>query len=187
VTFLEILLTAFGLSADAFAVSVGSSSSGLLKGGWQKFRMAFHFGFFQFIMPVAGWFLGKNIAKYVYSFDHWIAFILLSWIGIRMYIDSSKPHHERIVNDPSKGLTLLMLSIATSIDAFAIGITLAMVGVSIWYPSVIIGLVTAFVCMAGIRIGCRFSKNYACVAEKVGGIILLLIGLKILLSHIFPI
>lgn len=183
--FIEIFLIALSLSADAFAVSVSAGSTGLVKDYRSNFRISFHFGFFQFIMPLLGWCAGINIMSYVEAIDHWIAFGLLVCVGVKMLIDSTKKDQQKIFQDPSKGVTLVVLSIATSLDALAIGFSLAMLNVSIWYPAVIIGIVTSIVSLIGIRIGYRFSKSASMYADIIGGVLLMIIGVKILLSHIY--
>ncbi len=180
----EILFIAFGLAMDASAVSLVAAASGFAKESRSTFRLAFHFGLFQFLMPVLGWLLGINFSAYFSAFDHWIAFGLLFFVGGRMIRSGLKPENESFVNDPSRGFTLIMLSVATSIDAFAIGLTLAMLNVSIWYPSVIIGFVTALLSVISIMIGKQLGALVGKRMEIVGGIVLILIGAHILISHL---
>jgi putative Mn2+ efflux pump MntP len=183
-SFLEIILIAVGLAMDAFAVSVGAGTLSSMKEMRSSIRLAFHFGLFQFLMPVVGWFLGSTIQTYVDSVDHWIAFILLSYIGVKMIYESFKKTEEQKTN-PSKGRDLIILSLATSIDALVVGFTLAMLDVNIWFPSVIIGVVTAILSILGIWIGKKLGKNLGRSMEVVGGVILILMGLKILIEHLF--
>jgi putative Mn2+ efflux pump MntP len=122
----EILLIAFGLAMDASAVSLVAAASGFAEDSRSTFRLAFHFGLFQFLMPVLGWLLGIRFSAYFSAFDHWIAFGLLLFVGGRMVLSGLRPDTESFSKDPSRGFTLIMLSVATSIDAFAIGLTLAM-------------------------------------------------------------
>jgi putative Mn2+ efflux pump MntP len=182
VKFLEILLIAVSLAMDAFAVSLAATASGLAKGRRAAFRLSFHFGLFQFLMPVAGWFLGVRIASYVGAVDHWIAFGLLALVGGRM-IRAGMEHDQRYRADPSRGMTLVTLCIATSIDAFAVGLSLAMLHVNIWYPSAVIGVVTAGLSLMAVRLGDRLGAALGRRMEIVGGVILVLIGLRIVLSH----
>ena len=142
--FYEIFIIAFSLAMDAFAVSLSAGTTGFINGPRPVFRVAFHFGLFQFLMPILGWYFGYQISDQIASIDHWIAFGLLTFVGIRMIRAGIHPNSETDLKDPSKGKTLIMLSIATSIDAFAIGFSLAMLKVLIWYPSVLIGIVTDF-------------------------------------------
>ena len=169
---------------DAFAVSI---STGIKLGcvtGRQTFRVAFHFGFFQFIMPVLGWLGGSAMAGIIGSFDHWVAMGLLGFIGGKMIheaLDETAGKDTAI--DPTKGLYLISLSIATSIDALAVGLTLGVLHQSIWYPSIIIGLVAAGFTVLGMEIGCRIGIRFSKNMEIIGGIILIAIGVKIVLDH----
>jgi putative Mn2+ efflux pump MntP len=181
---LEIILIAVGLAMDAFAVSVGAGTLASMKDFRSTVRLAFHFGLFQFLMPVAGWFLGSSIQDYVESVDHWIAFVLLSYIGIKMIYESFRKEESQKEN-PSKGRTLIILSVATSIDALIVGFTLAMLDVNIWYPSIMIGVITAGLSFLGIWIGKKLGMKLGKVMEVVGGLILIAMGLKILVEHLF--
>jgi putative Mn2+ efflux pump MntP len=183
-TFPEILLIAIGLSMDAFAVSLGAGAAGRDMGGRAAFRLSFHFGLFQFMMPVAGWFLGAHVVAYFAAFDHWIAFGLLSIVGVRMIRAGFDPRFATWRGDPSRGWTLVMLSLATSIDALAVGLTLAVLGIAIWYPSVVIGLVTGGLSLTGVRIGSRLGRTLGTRMEIAGGVLLLAIGLRILYVHL---
>ena len=184
-SFFEVFLIALGLAADAFAVSVVAGSTGATRGHRSMLRLSFHFGLFQFIMPILGWVAGFSIERYVQSFDHWIVFGLLVWVAVRM-IRSARTDNDRIVQqDPSKGMMLVVLSIATSLDALAIGLSLALLRVSIWYPSVVIGVVTGTTSFLGILLGQRFSKKFGRMAAMIGGVLLILIGMRILFAHIF--
>ena len=168
---------------DAFAVSLGAGATRFVDGPRPVFRLSFHFGLFQALMPVLGWLAGAFVAVYISAFDHWIAFGLLAFVGIRMVRSGLDRDGECYEVDPSRGGTLIMLAVATSIDAFAVGLSLAMLKLNILYPAVVIGIVAAGMSMLGLalgrRLGCRFGKNM----EVVGGIILILIGLRVVLSH----
>jgi putative Mn2+ efflux pump MntP len=180
--FIETLMIAVGLAMDAFAVSLAAGTSGQAIGGRAAFRLSFHFGLFQFMMPVIGWFLGAAIAPQISSFDHWIAFALLVFVGVRMICSGFNQGGEVWATDPSRGLTLVMLAVATSIDALAIGLSLAMLRVRIWYPSVVIGVVTGGLSLVGLRVGTRLGVRFGKRMEVAGGAILALIGIRILLS-----
>jgi len=182
---IEILMIAVGLAMDAFAVSLGAGASGRAVGGRAVFRLSFHFGLFQFMMPVIGWFLGSRIVPFLSSVDHWITFGLLVFVGVRMLRSGWNPDGESLSTDPSRGFTLVMLAIATSIDAFAIGLSLAMLRIEIWYPSIVIGVVTSGLSLLGLALGSRFGARLGRGMEVAGGAILNLIGLRILLSHLF--
>lgn len=182
-SFIEILLLAVGLAMDAFAVSLAAGGHKDVVGFRPMFRLSFHFGFFQFLMPVLGWALGVRLAEAIHSFDHWLAFGLLAFVGGRMIYAGLSTAAEVVSSDPSRGLTLIGLCVATSIDALAVGMSLAFIRVNIWYPSVVIGVVTAGLSLVGLRLGNRVGKLVGRRMEVVGGILLLLIGLKILASH----
>ena len=183
--FIEILMIALGLAMDAFAVSLGAGASGQAVGGRATFRLSFHFGLFQFLMPVMGWLLGVRIAALLSSVDYWIAFGLLVFVGVRMIRSGWGSDGESLSSDPSRGLTLVVLAVATSIDAFAIGLSLGVLRVKIWYPSVVFGVVTSGLSLLGIRLGTRLGTRFGKHMEIAGGAILSLLGLRILLTHWF--
>jgi manganese efflux pump family protein len=180
----EIIIIAFGLSLDAFAVSLGAGAVGRIGNHRGAVRLAFHFGLFQFLMPVFGWYVGFKIQPLVKSFDDWIAFILLSYIGAKMIWDSYKPVGE-FRKDPSKGKEMVLLSVATSIDALVVGFSLAILMISVWYPAFIIGVVTALLSITGIYLGKVIGSKIGKKMEIVGGLVIIGIGLKILISHFF--
>jgi len=177
---ITVLGIALGLAMDAFAVSI---ASGLKLGRVTPrhvFRLGFHFGLFQFLMPVIGWYAGRQMAALVSSFDHWIAFGLLSLIGGRMLWEAGSDKESDSKADPTRGMTLVALSVATSIDALAAGVSLAFLRQSIWIPSVTTGVVTAALTSVGITFGSRFGRRWGRWAEVIGGCVLILIGLRIL-------
>jgi putative Mn2+ efflux pump MntP len=181
---LEILGISVGLAMDAFAVAV---AAGLAIGRVtprQTFRLAFHFGLFQFLMPILGWLAGQQLASCVQPYDHWIAFGLLSFVGGKMLVEALRGEHSQSRSDPTRGLTLVTLSVATSIDALAVGLSMAFLQVSVWVPAAVIGLVTAAITTAGIGFGGLLGPRWGNRAEAVGGGVLLLIGLKILADHL---
>jgi putative Mn2+ efflux pump MntP len=180
----EIILIALSLAMDAFAVSVAAGTAGRLSRR-ATFRLSFHFGLFQFMMPVIGWYAGLRIAPLVSAVDHWVAFGLLMFVGVRMIRGGLAPPSEKIIKDPSRGLTLVMLSVATSIDALAVGFSLAMMNVDIWYPGIMIGVVTSAMSLAGIRLGRVFDRRFGPRMEVAGGMVLVLIGLRIVVVDLF--
>jgi len=180
---IEIVFLALALSIDAFAVSLSAAATGRAQGVRATFRLAFHFGLFQFLMPVLGWSAGHTLEPLIAAYDHWITFGLLGLIGIRMIRASLGKIQEEGPDDPSRGLTLLALSIATSIDALAVGLSLAILRTDIWWPSFVIGIVTGTVCLIAIRLGRRLNGAIGRRAEFVGGVILIVIAIRILLSH----
>ncbi|MCG8688382.1 MAG: manganese efflux pump MntP family protein [Desulfobacterales bacterium] len=180
----DIIFLALGLAMDAAAVSLAAAASGFADNKRAVFRLAFHFGLFQFMMPVIGWFLGVGFVSYFKAFDHWIAFGLLLFVGGRMIISGLDKSDTVIQKDPSRGMTMVMLSIATSIDALAIGLSLAMMDINIWYPSVIIGVITSGLSLVAIGLGKRLGTMLGKRMEIVGGIILVGIGTRILVTQL---
>jgi len=185
--FFLVIAVALALAMDAFAVSVGISLSLEKITKQQTLRLASLFGIFQFMMPLIGWYAAQNILmRYIEPFDHWVAFSLLVIIGGKMIYESSKRGQKinNIKADPTEGLSLLVLSIATSIDALAVGLSLAALHVAILYPAVVIGLVAFFMTVLGVKIGPFLGQLVGKRAELLGGLILILIGVKTLLDHL---
>lgn len=182
--FIEILLIALSMAMDAFAVCLGAGTTGQADGPRPRFRLAFHFGLFQFVMPVLGWLAGTTVAHYIQAFDHWVAFGLLAFVGGRMVWAGFHPGEGEKKNDPSRGWTMVLLSIAVSIDALAIGLSLALIGVFVWYPAIVIGVVTGLMSLLGLRIGNRLSRRFGNVMEIVGGLVLVGIGVRIVVEHL---
>ena len=179
----EIVLIGLGVSMDALAVSLCKGMALKRKRMKDTLIIALYFGFFQALMPVIGYFLGSNFTGIVEKVDHWIAFILLALIGGKMIFDSIKGGEET-GDDRLDVRTMILLAIATSIDALAVGISFAFLNVSIWSSVAVIGLITFAVCFAGVGIGRRFGNVLHRKAGLVGGVILVLIGLKIFLEHL---
>ncbi len=180
---LNILGIAVGLAMDAFAVSIMAGLTIEQLTHRHVFRLSFHFGLFQFMMPVLGWLAGRSLAEYISNWDHWVAFGLLAAISGKMLWEirsSDQPNS----SDPTRGLSLVTLSIATSIDALAVGLSMAFLGVSIWLPSVVIGLVAGLLTMVGIRFGGRIGPRGGRLTRLVGAGILMAIGIRILISHL---
>ena len=181
--FLEVLLISLSMSMDAFAVCLGAGTSGKASGPRPTFRLAFHFGLFQFIMPVLGWLAGATLERYIFSYDHWVAFGLLAFVGGRMIWAGFHPDGVERQNDPSRGWTMILLSIAVSIDALAVGLSLGVVGVFVWYPAIVIGVVTGLMSLLGLWIGNGLGRRFGKVMEVIGGIVLIGIGVRILVAH----
>lgn len=180
---LEILLLGIGLAMDAFAVSICKGLS-MKKMNWKNaIIIALYFGIFQAIMPMIGYFLGTTFESFVTTFDHWIAFILLVLIGGNMIKESFDNEDEK-KNDKVDFKTMIVLAIATSIDALAVGITFAFFDVNLSLAVSIIGIITFFISIFGVKIGNRFGDKYQNKAELMGGVILVLLGIKILLEHL---
>jgi len=153
----------------------------------QLFRLSWHFGLFQFLMPVVGWAAGRTIVGsvgWVEQADHWIALALLGYVGGKMIWESSQPPETRDpAKDPTRGMSLVMLSVATSIDALAVGLSMAMLKVPVVLPCVIIGVVAGSMTVVGMTIGRGLGRVFSRRIEAVGGVILILIGVRIVLEH----
>jgi len=180
----EVLLVALGLAMDAFAVSLGIGATRYANRPRPIFRLAFHFGLFQALMPILGWLIGTRVVGVVSGVAPWIAMALLAFVGARMIRAGLDHESETHRSDPSRGGTLVMLSVAVSLDAFAVGLSLAMLNVSIWYPAAVVGVVTASLSLAGLMVGNRLGRVFGKRMEIVGGVILIVIGLRILLSNV---
>lgn len=178
-----VLFMALGLSMDAFAVSVTSGCTIHRLRARHALRIALFFGFFQAVMPVIGWSLGLGFRGLISGVDHWVAFGLLSAIGAKMIYESTKLDAAEKRSDPLNIYVLIVLSIATSIDALAVGLSLSVLRVPIISPAVVIGLVTFSVCLAGVYIGDRIGHFFEKRIELAGGLILIGIGVKILFEH----
>lgn len=168
---------------DAFAVAIGSSIAIGQVNARQVFRLGFHFGLFQALMPVIGYLAGLTVQEQIEAWDHWVAFGLLAAIGTRAIAGSLKHEPHSSQGDPTRGLSLVTLSIATSIDALAVGMSFAMLGMEIVYPSIVIGVVAAAFTVTGMAIGSRLGALFGRRVEFAGGLVLVLIGLKILADH----
>lgn len=183
--YLEIFLTGIALAMDAFAVSI---CKGIKMPRLRKSHIviiAVFFGGFQMLMPLIGWLLGSQFVQYISKFDHWIAFALLAFIGVKMAIESFKHEEEECCKCDSKLdlKELVVLAIATSIDALAVGITFALYPDINILPSIsIIGIVTFIICACGVVIGHKFGAKFKSKAELLGGIVLVIIGLKLLIE-----
>ncbi len=182
---LVLLGIAVALAMDAFAVAIATGMTLGKVSGHQAFRLSFHFGLFQFLMPVIGWFAGRSVSEYISAFDHWIAFGLLALVGGHMVLEGLQaPSKERAVADPTKGRSLIVLSVATSIDALAVGLSMAVLGVGIWVPSVVIGIVAAAFTLVGLRLGRLLGERFGHRMALVGGAVLIAIGARILYEHL---
>ncbi len=190
--FTEILFIAIGLVMDALAVSVSNGIT--LKKIKVKYALKFglFFGVFQFIMPIIGWFCAKNFKNAIENFDHWVAFILLLIIGGKMFLESFKTEKENVTNNKNilSFYNMTILAIATSIDALAIGVSFAFLNNSqetldIWQSSAIIGIVAFTMSYAGVYLGKKIGGLIEKNAERTGGVILIGIGVKILIEHLF--
>lgn len=176
---------ALGLAMDAFAVAIATSVSLGSVTSRQIFRLSWHFGLFQFMMPVIGWYAAMTVEVYIRSFDHWIAFLLLLFVGCKAIREAlSDDGDERAAYDPTKGASLVILSVATSIDALAVGLSFAALGVHVWQPAVVIGVVACVMTVVGMMAGARLGARFGTRMEVVGGLVLIGIGIKILAEHL---
>ncbi len=178
------LLIAIGLAMDAFAVSIASGLCIKRLKPQHALKIAFFFGAFQAVMPALGWLAARSLSSLLTHIDHWLAFILLSSIGGRMIYESRKEREDKKMMNPLKLYILLVLSVATSIDALAVGITFAFLNVTIITPVAIIGIVTFSLSFVGVYIGNRMGHFFERKIEVLGGLILIGIGLKILIQHL---
>jgi putative Mn2+ efflux pump MntP len=181
--FFEIFLIAVGLAMDAFAVALAAGTSGHGQQARPAVRLAFHLGLFQFLMPVIGWFLGVRLARLIQDYDHSVAFALLAAVGGHMIWESFQREEHELPADPTRGWRMVTLSVATSLDALAVGLSLAMLQVTIWFPSIVIGVVTATLSLVGIYLGNRLRGALGKQMEFVGGLVLIGIGIRILWMH----
>lgn len=181
-------LTIFGLAValamDAFAVALGVGINITRLTGRHLFRLGFHFGLFQALMPILGWLAGMTIQRWIHAYDHWIAFVLLSIVGGKMLYEAYQDDEAKEEKDPTRGLTLVILSLATSIDALAVGLSLGMLNISVWTPALVIGLVAGILTVVGLLLGRRCEAIWGKRVEILGGVILCAIGTKILLQHL---
>ncbi len=187
-TFAALLAIAVALAMDAFAVALATGVCLRDMRPRQTLRMAAAFGLFQALMPVAGWLLGLSVREYIESYDHWLAFALLAMVGGKMIWEGLRGADDDPTckpKDPTQGVQLFVLALATSIDALAVGLSFAVLGQSIWLPALVIGLVCFGLTVLGVKVGCMAGHVSAVgrYAELLGGATLLGIGLKILLDH----
>lgn len=181
---LDIFLIALGLAMDAFAVSIASGIILIRPKHSQALVIGGCFGLFQAGMPITGWLAGAHFAGFISGFDHWIAFGLLAGLGGKMIYESLKPEKDGIPINPLKPSVLLTLSIATSIDALAAGLGFAVLKISAWIPALVIGLTTFALCFAGVQLGRILGSKLESRVKTAGGIILLILGFKILIQHL---
>ena len=181
--FATTFATAVGLAMDAVAVAIASGLSVKVLRLRDALKMAAFFGVFQGLMPLGGYLLGTVFANSLGAYDHWIAFVLLCALGVKM-IDESKSAGEVTVGSPFATNKLLLLAIATSLDAFAVGISFSLLEISLAETVVVIGVVTFLLCLPAVWFGARLGKSMAKRAEIFGGIVLILIGSKILIEHL---
>lgn len=183
----ELVLLALALSMDASAVAAAASSTMERVSPWQLFRFAYHFGLFQAAMPVIGWLAGYQAQAYIEPWDHWLAAGLLFYVGgkaVRAALRDEDEKLERPQDDPTKGWSLILYSVATSIDALAVGLSLALQNIQIVTPAIVIGLITATLTAAAMLLGNKIGRLLGKRMEATGGFVLIGIGVKILVEHL---
>ena len=186
-TYIEIVLIAVGLAMDAFAVAMCKGIKMRPFSAKQTLLIALFFGGAQAIMPLIGWFLGAQFEQYIVAFDHWFAFVLLGFIGGKMIFEALKKDADECDCCEKKFdiLELFIMAIATSIDALVVGVTFAFLKVDIFSSVLTIGIITAVLCALGAFIGFKFGSKFKSKAELLGGIVLVAMGTKILIEHLF--
>ena len=185
--FVTIVIIAFGLAMDAFAVSIGIGVGMKCFKVKPAFKVALFFGFFQAVMPYLGWITGSSFNQYIAAYDHWVAFFLLLIIGGKMIYESFIIKDAESKFDSNNIITIFLLAIATSIDALAVGISFSILDLQILAPIIIIGIITFVLSLIGVYIGGHFGSIFENKIELLGGIILIGIGTKILLEHLLTI
>ena len=182
-SFVTIFILALGLGFDAFSVAIGIGAGSDKKLWVPILRLSAAFGMFQFVMPMIGWLAGLTVVGIVASFDHWIAFALLTLVGGKMIWEGFGKGSDEKKMDRTRGWPLLMLSVATSIDALAVGFSFSVLKVPVVFPSIIIGIVCFFMTVAGMLFGKVLAGIFGKKVEIFGGIVLIAIGIKILIDH----
>ena len=180
---IALILLAIGLAMDSLAVSIACGTCSDCKKYTHTFKLASIFGLFHILMPILGWSIGKPIHKYISEYDHWLAFALLSVIGIKMIYESLKPEDQKCFNI-NKTKVIISLALITSIDALIIGISLAFLEVNIIKAAIIFGIVNFFITFTGNRIGKQLGQHLGSYAEITGGVVLILLGIKIIIEHV---
>jgi manganese efflux pump family protein len=184
--FVTIILISLGLAMDALAVSLGIGTAGQIPTLRGKLRLAAHFGIFQSGMTALGWLAGGTVVQYVKGIDHWIAFVLLGYVGFNLIRAGLNKDGKAFDQDPSTGKVLVILSFATSIDAFAVGLSIAFLHVPILLSVLMIGLVALLLSIIGLSAGIRLGETLGRRMEIIGGLILLGIGIRVVLTHVSP-
>jgi putative Mn2+ efflux pump MntP len=181
---ISIFFIALGLAADCFAVSLSASISNRNHSSLQVTKVSFSFGFFQALMLVLGWLAGTTIVDFIANFDHWVAFALLLFVGGRMLWESFHEKDDENPPDISRGLLLLTLSIATSLDSLAVGLAFAFEDINLWISASVVGVTSLVISAIGFIIGTKVGSIFGKRAEIIGGLILIGIGIRILLEHL---
>jgi putative Mn2+ efflux pump MntP len=180
------LLLSIGLAMDAFAVSLGIGTAGEIHSFRGKMRLAAHFGIFQSGMTALGWLIGETVLNYIKDIDHWIALLLLGYVGVNLIRAGFEKDSHAFTQDPSTGKTLVLLSFATSIDAFAVGLSIVFLKVPVLTAMLAIGIVTFLLSAIGLFAGARLGEIVGKRMETLGGLILIGIGIRVVMTHLFP-
>lgn len=178
------LFIALALALDAFSVAVGIGTFNKRSNRRQIFRLSFHFGLFQFIMPIIGWAVGRQVVHIIKDYDHWVAFLVLLILGVKMIIESRKPNEIKPNFDYTRSWKLISLSVVTSIDAITVGFGISLLQYQVLYMAIIIGVTASTMTIIGIWLGERLSDRFERYAEIVAAIVLIGIGFQILFSHL---
>jgi putative Mn2+ efflux pump MntP len=181
---ITIFLLAVGLGIDAFSVAIGVGAANTRKSWWPVLRLAGAFGLFQFLMPLLGWLAGSTVVEMIADYDHWVAFVLLVLVGGKMIWEGFEKENHEERPDQTRGLQLLMLSIATSIDALAVGFSFSLLKMPILSPAAIIGVVCFIMTAVGMFFGKALARIFGRKVEIAGGLVLIGIGVKILVEHL---
>ncbi|PKN87772.1 MAG: hypothetical protein CVU51_05135 [Deltaproteobacteria bacterium HGW-Deltaproteobacteria-1] len=181
---LTIFVLAIGLGVDAFSVAIGIGAVNKTRSWLPVVRLSFAFGIFQFVMPLIGWLAGSTVVGLIENFDHWIAFGLLVLIGGKMIREGFEEENDGEREDQTRGWPLLLLSVATSIDALAVGFSISLLKTPVLFPAVIIGVVCFIMTAVGMIFGKGLAKIFGRKVEILGGLVLIAIGVKILIEHI---
>lgn len=176
-----LLALSFAVAIDCLAVSIAAGLANPHFTSRPILRLAFHFGLFQFLMPIVGWLLARGLHAHVSAFDHWLAFAILAFIGGKMIWEATDGAPDASRGDPSRGWRMVTLSVATSIDALALGLSLALLRVSVWTPSLIIGMTAGAMTLMGLHFGGRLGRRFGRYADALGGLVLLAVGVKVLI------
>lgn len=180
---LTLFGTAVALGMDAFAVATAAAAALGTITFRHTFRLTWHFGFFQWMMTVLGWYGGEGISRFLFSANDWIAFGLLVALGLKMLYESGHPEKRTEGFDPTRGWSLVALSVATSLDALAVGVTFSLIGMSVWVPALMIGVAAFIMTLIGMRLGRKAGAHLGQWAERIGGGVLIAIGFRILIGH----
>lgn len=181
---LTVFIIAVGLGVDAFSVAIGIGASNVKKSWPPVLRLASAFGIFQFVMPIIGWLAGLTVVNIISDYDHWAAFALLAYVGVKMIREAFQEEKDEEKTDRTTGMPLLLLSIATSIDALAVGFSFSLLKTPIMLPAIIIGMVCFTMTVIGMFFGKGLAKLFGKKVEIFGGVVLIAIGVKILIDHL---